>query len=78
MPAAGVPPVLAATKGGALPGIRTDIGLLETTDTRVAIAVMTKDSADTGFGRINEGETCIADITRAVASEWLNREECDE
>ncbi len=64
-------PLTIAHKTGALPGVRTDIGLVSTATTTVTVAVMTADSADHAYDTIHEGELCVGALTYAVCRAWL-------
>lgn len=65
--------VVVAHKTGALPGIRTDIALLESPGSRVAMVVMTDDALDRGFTFANEGERCIGAVARVIYQSWMGR-----
>lgn len=68
-------PLRLANKTGALPGVRADVGLLETPRARVAMAVMTADGADRGFAFLNEGEECIGQLAKMVYEAWMEGEQ---
>jgi beta-lactamase class A len=67
----GESPVHLANKTGALPGVRADIGLLESRGTTIAMVFMTADGADTGFTFTNEGEECIGQLARTAWEAWM-------
>jgi len=60
-----------ANKTGSLPGIRTDIALLEAETKTIAMVFMTAGSADVGFSFGNEGEVCIGTLARSVYDAWV-------
>ena len=64
-------PLTIAHKTGALPGVRTDIGIISTATTTVTVAVMTADSADHAYDTLHEGELCVGALTYAVCRSWL-------
>jgi beta-lactamase class A len=64
-------PLTIAHKTGALPGVRTDIGIISTAATTVTVAVLTADSTDRAYDTIHEGELCIGALTYAVCRAWL-------
>jgi beta-lactamase class A len=64
-------PLTIAHKTGALPGVRTDIGIVSSATTTVTVAVLTADSADRAYDTIHEGELCIGALTYAVCRAWL-------
>lgn len=64
-------PVTIAHKTGALPGVRTDIGIVSTADTTVTVCVLTADAADRGYDTLHEGERYIGTLTYAVCRAWL-------
>lgn len=68
-------PVRLANKTGALPGIRADIGLLETRRAQAAMVFMTADSTDTGFTFANEGEECIGTLAKIAYDAWMDGDE---
>lgn len=55
-----------AHKSGSLPGIRTDIGLLESGEAMAELVFMTADAEDTGSSFENAGERCIGRLARIV------------
>lgn len=63
-----------ANKSGALPGIRTDVGIVSTGRRRIAIAALTEHSTDLGYGVEHDGERCIGALSRAVCAAWLGVE----
>jgi len=63
-----------ANKTGALPGVRGDIGLLESRGITVAMVFMTAEAADTGFTFMNEGEECIGQLARIAFDAWMGAE----
>jgi beta-lactamase class A len=64
-------PLTIAHKTGALPGVRTDIGIVSTATTTVTIAVLTADSPDRAYDTLHEGEQCVGALTYAVCRAWL-------
>lgn len=64
-------PLTIAHKTGALPGIRSDIGIVSSASTTVTIAVLTVDSHDRAFDTLHEAELCIGALTYAVCRAWL-------
>lgn len=55
-----------AHKSGSLPGIRTDIALVEKENARAAMVFMTADAEDTGFTFENAGESCIGRLAVSI------------
>ncbi|MGO1972288.1 MAG: serine hydrolase [Propionibacteriaceae bacterium] len=64
-------PLKIAHKTGALPGVRTDVGIVTSPTTTLTIAMMTSDSTDLSYDTIHEGDQCIGALTHAVCREWL-------
>jgi beta-lactamase class A len=64
-------PLNIAHKTGALPGVRSDIAIISTTDATITAALFTADCDDRGYDTIHEGELCIAALTYAVCRAWL-------
>lgn len=64
-------PLTIAHKTGALPGVRTDIGIIGTETTTVTVAVLTADSTDRAYDTIHEAELCIGALTYAACRSWL-------
>ena len=63
-------PVWVASKTGSLSGVRCEAGLVHTPRAEWAIAVMTRDVADTRVTSDNDAVRLIADLSRAVYDAW--------
>ncbi len=63
-------PLQIANKTGSLPGVRTDIALIENRTKSIALAIMTADSRDAGFSFENEGEVYIGKLARLTYDAW--------
>jgi beta-lactamase class A len=63
-------PVWVASKTGSLSGLRCEAGLVHTPRAEWAIAVMTRDVADTRVTSDNDAVRLIADLSRAVYDAW--------
>ncbi len=63
-------PVWVASKTGSLSGVRVEAGLVHTRHAEWAIAVMTRDVADSRVTSDNDGVRFIAEVSREVYSEW--------
>lgn len=63
-------PFALASKGGAVEGVRNEVGLFTTPRGRYALSVFTNDSRDTRFHPMNEGAVLIGRVSRLVYDAW--------
>lgn len=69
-PEHGSPAVAIASKGGSMPSVRVDTGLLESAGTTIAAAVMIDRFRDQGYGVADPAQQCIGDMARSVLRSW--------
>lgn len=64
-------PLRIAHKTGALPGVRTDVGIVSSATASITVVIMTEGSVDHAYDTIHEGDQCIGALTHAACKEWL-------